>query len=301
MEIRQLKYFVGVAEAGSFSEASRRFYLSQSAISQQIKSLEDEIGTSLFVRSSHHLSLTESGQMLLPLARRVIEDVSLCQDRMADLNDMLCGELTIGLTFSLEPYIRPTIVRFLKTFPKVRLNLYYKSIPELRSMLRRHELDMTFSVDRPENTDEVVCSEPMMEYKLCAIMRDTHPLATRKILNFSDMALQNFVLPEAGIRDRNAVELYLHRHTGAVNVRAIINEPNALLNLVHSTNYVTILSDRIIAGREGLCAVEIEELSTPVTAYAQTLQGVYQKRSARTFLNMLHEEYKAQQNYQNEP
>lgn len=293
MEIRQLKYFVGVAESGSFSEASRRFYLSQSAISQQIKALEDEIGTALFVRSSHHLSLTESGQMLLPLARRVMQDVNLCQEQMADLQDMLCGELTIGLTFSLEPYVRPTIVRFLKSFPKVRLNLFYKSIPELRSMLRRHEVDMTFSVEHPEDQDEIINAEPVMEYKLCAILRDTHPLASHDILNFSDLSLQNFVLPEAGIRDRNAVELYLHKHTGDVNVRAIINEPNSLLNIVGSTNYVTILSERIVVGREGLCAVEIEELSAPVTAYAQTLRGTYQKRSARTFLNMLREDFNA--------
>lgn len=296
MEIRQLKYFIGVADSGSFSETSRRFFLSQSAISQQIKALEDEVGTALFVRSSHHLSLTEAGEMLLPLARQVVQDVSVCQERMADLNDMLCGELTIGLTFSLEPYVRPTIVRFLKAFPKVKLNLFYKTIPELHRMLLHHEVDMIFSVERTDLPEEVhsvaqspIVADPVMEYKLCAIMRDTHPLASHKVLTFGDMAMQSFVLPEAGIRDRNAVEHYLHTNTGHVNVRAIINDPNALLNLVHSTNYISILSERVITGREGLCAIEIEELSKPVMSYAKTLRGTYQKRSARMFLRLLQE------------
>lgn len=291
MEIRQLKYFVGVAEAGSISEASRRFYLSQSAISQQIKALEDELATTLFIRTSHHLSLTESGEMLLPLARQVVRSVNDCTERMADLNDMLCGELSVGLTFSLEPYVRPAIVRFLKAFPKVRLNVYYKSIPELRDMLHAHRVDMTLSVDRGDAADDAIHSEPVMEYKLCAIMRDTHPLASRSKLNFQDMALQHFVLPEAGIRDRNAVEHYLHASTGNVDVRAIVNDPNALLNLVHSTNYISILSEAAINGRQGLCAVPVEELSTPVTAYVQTLHNAYMKRSAQTFLQILRETY----------
>lgn len=289
MEIRQLKYFVGVADSGSFSEASRRFFLSQSAISQQIKALEDELGTALFNRSSHRVSLTESGQMLLPLARQVVDAVGACQERMADLNDMLCGELNIGLTFSLEPYVRAAVVRFIKAFPKVKLNLYYKSILELRSLLRRHEVDVVLSVEKGDELDETIEAVPMVEYKLCAIMRDTHPLASRGVLTFQDMALQNFVLPEAGIRDRNAVELYLHAETGQVNVRAVINEPNALLNLVHSTNCITILAERIVDGREGLCAVEVDELSKPVMAYAQTLRGAYQKRSVRMFLRLLKE------------
>lgn len=291
MEIRQLKYFVGVAEAGSISEASRRFYLSQSAISQQIKALEDELSTTLFIRTSHHLSLTESGEMLLPLARQVVRSVNDCTERMADLNDMLCGDLSVGLTFSLEPYVRPAVVRFLKAFPKVRLNVFYKTIPELHDMLHARKVDVILCVDAGEIADDSVTAEPVMDYKLCAIMRDTHPLASRPSLNFQDMALQHFVLPEPGIRDRNAVEHYLHAVTGNVDVRAIINDPNALLNLVHSTNYISILTEAVINGRQGLCAVPVDELSTPVTAYAETLRNAYMKRSARTFVQMLREMY----------
>lgn len=289
MEIRQLKYFVGVAESGSFSEASRRFFLSQSAISQQIKALEEELSTSLFIRTAHHLSLTESGEMLLPLARQVIESVAQCQERMADLNDMLCGELSIGLTLSLEPYVRPAVVRFLKAFPKVKLNLFYKSIAELRNMLLRREIDMAFSVDHSDASDDVVEYEPIAEYKLCAIMRDTHPLASRARLTFNDMALQHFVLPEAGIRDRNAIEHYLHASTGNVNVRAIINDPSAILSLVLNTNCISILAERVVAGRSGLCAIEVDELSQPVMAYCHTVRGSYQKRSARMFVRLLKE------------
>lgn len=294
MEIRQLKYFVCVAEMRSFSEASRRMFLSQSAISQQIKALEDELNTILFVRSSHNVSLTESGEMLLPLARKVIQTMKKCQEQMTDLNEMLCGELNIGITLSLEPYVRDTIIRFLKSFPKVKLNIYYKSLAELHELLIHNNLDLIICINQEQDYDDAIDYEPIMEYKLCAIMRDTHPLANHKKLRFQDMQLQGFVLPEPGIRDRNAIEHYLHAHTGDVNVRAIINDPHALLSLMRNTNFITILSEKAISGYSFLRAIEIEELSTPVTAYAQTLHASYLKRSARIFIRMLKENCKEQ-------
>lgn len=290
MEIRQLKYFISVAETGSFSETSRRMYLSQSAISQQIKALEDELNTTLFVRTPHQVSITESGDILLPLAKQIVRDMQTCTDRMCDISKQPCGELRIGLTFSLESYIRPTIVRFMKQYPKVKLNLCYKSIAELRELLLHHDLDMILSIDHTEDPTDSIVFEPIVEYKLCAVMRDSHPLANRQSLCFKDLQLQGFALPEPSIRDRNAVEHYLHAETGNVNVRAVINDPNALMNLVLSTNLITILSEKAIIGRPGLKAINIEELSTPVMAYAQTLRDNYKKRSTSIFINALREQ-----------
>lgn len=293
MEIRQLKYFISVAEAGSFSEASRRVFLSQSAISQQIKALEEELNTTLFLRSSHHIALTESGETLLPLAKQMVYGMQACINRINDHNNMLCGELRIGLTYSLEPYIRYTVTSFLKNFPKVKLHLCYRSIGELHQLLLHHELDLVLSINHGENTSENIASEPIINYKLCAIMRDAHPLANSRKLSFQDLKKQSFILPEPSIRDRNAVEHFLHAATGDINVRAIVNDPNALLNLIQSTNYITILSEKVIMGRQSLRAIELDELSAPVMVYAQTLRDGYKKRSATKFINMLKDNCKA--------
>lgn len=287
MEIRQLKYFVGIAETGSFSEASRRFFLSQSAISQQIKALEDELNTVLFTRTSHHVKLTENGEILLPLARKTLEAVSECHDRMADINSMTCGELSIGLTYSLEPYVRDTIIRFLKSFPKVLLNVYYKSITELSEMLRKRQLDMIFCIDN-NNTDDFT-KEELMQYKLCAIMRDTHPLATRTQLTFSDLEKQQLILPEKGIRDRNAIEEYLSDKASSLHVKAVLNAPEAILNVVRNTNSIAILADICTKGDDTLHAVDIAELSNPVKSYVFTLNNSYVKKSAKMFLRLLKE------------
>lgn len=288
MEIRQLKYFVGIAECGSFSEASRHFYLSQSAISQQIKALEEELKTSLFIRNPHHMELTESGQLLLPLAQRVLQSVQECSDRMTDIGKMLCGQLNIGLTHSLEPYIRKTMIRFMKLYPNVQLCIFYKTIPELIKMLRSNQLDLAFSI-KVENEEDWVESTPFVEYHLCAFMRDTHPLANRSLLSFADIRPQSLILPERSLRNRNAIEDFLSKEGNEMKVRATINDAGAIMNLLRTSNYISILSERNIVGQEEICAIPIKELLPPVVNYAHLHKGVHHKRSALEFIRIAKE------------
>ena len=86
MELRQLRYFVKVAETLNFSEAARLLCVTQSTLSQQVKQLECELGSQLLNRTSHSVTLTEPGLELLPYARDAICAADLCRDRMDDLN-----------------------------------------------------------------------------------------------------------------------------------------------------------------------------------------------------------------------
>ena len=102
MELRQLKYFEAVARTLSFTEAARRLFVSQSTLSQQIKVLEDEIGSLLFERDTHGVRLTEAGALLLPVVRKMIQDTDLCRQQIRDIKKTLTGELNIGITFSFR-------------------------------------------------------------------------------------------------------------------------------------------------------------------------------------------------------
>ena len=105
MEIRQLKYFVKVAETLNFSEAARQLCVTQSTLSQQVKQLEFELGTRLLHRTSHSVTLTEAGMELMPYARDTIKASELCCARMADLTNMETGTLNIGVTYSFSPIL----------------------------------------------------------------------------------------------------------------------------------------------------------------------------------------------------
>lgn len=286
MELRQLRYFVGIADTGRFSDASKTLFISQSAVSQQIKALEDELETQLFVRQPHSVALTESGQQLLPLARRILKGVSDCYERISDLKGLLCGELNIGLTNTLEPYVRDTLIKFMHTYPKVHVNVYYRRHPELLPKLREREIDIMLCM-MPTSPHDFVESEPLTEYSLSAVMRKEHPLANRKQLTFVDLQPQNMILPEKGIRDRNAIESYIHTKTGELNIRALINDANAILNILESSNYVSILASHIVNNRPNLVSIPIDTLSDPIPIYAHFNREVDRKHSAEVFLQML--------------
>lgn len=289
MEIRQLRYFVAIADTGSFSEASRRCFLSQSAISQQIKLLEEEFKTTLFNRTSHSVSLTESGEQLLPLARKILEDISKCQDQMEDLGQNLKGTLNIGATFSLEPYIRRTATLFIKLHPHVQLNLHFETIANLIKTLRCGQLDMAFSI-LVDGEESWINSEPMVQYKLAAIMSDTHPLSQRNTVSIKDLRQYGMILPEEGINGSNAIQKYLCEDASGLNIRATVNNPNTLLNMLKQTRCTSILSEWQVKGDPELKAIPIEELPEPVTTYVHLPRGTYSKRSTNVFLKMLREQ-----------
>lgn len=98
MELRQLRYFVKVAETLNFSEAAKALFVTQSTLSQQIKQLEQDLDTPLLIRSSHSVALTEAGMELLPFALKTLNDAELCVSRVNDLKEVLCGSLNIGVT-----------------------------------------------------------------------------------------------------------------------------------------------------------------------------------------------------------
>lgn len=286
MEIRQLQYFVGIAETGRFSEASRRFFVTQSAVSQQIKLLEEELDTQLFVRQSHCATLTESGESLLPLARKVLGGVAECRDCITNLKGLLSGTLNVGLTFSLEPYIRETMLAFMARHPKVKINAYYKSLTDLLGMLRGGEIDIMFSM-MPTSPHEFVESVPLLEYCLAAIMRKEHPLAHKEVLRFADFLPHKLILPEKGLRDRNAIESFVHAETGELNVVSLISDVHAIMNILQESNYISILTESVIRNNPALCSVHVEELSKPLQIYAHFNSTTLRKHSAEVFVEML--------------
>lgn len=286
MEIRQLQFFVGIAETGNFSEASRQNFVTQSAVSQQIKLLEEELGTKLFVRGPHSVKLTESGQELLPLAKKVLRGITECHDRMSDLKGLLCGKLNIGLTYSLEPYIRETMLAFMSRYPNVKVNAYYKSLTDLLQMLKRNDIDIMFSM-MPTSPHEFATSIPLTEYRLAAIMRKTHPLADKEQIHFSDLLSHKLILPEKGLRDRNAVESFIHAETGDLNVVSLISDVNAIMNILLESNYISILTEHTIKNCPQLCCIPIKELSKPIPIYAHFNNTTLRKHSADMFVKML--------------
>lgn len=145
MEIRQLRYFVKLAETLNFSTAAKELFITQSTLSHQILQLENELQQPLFLRNSHEVSLTEAGQTLLPLAKETLHSADNCLLRLEELKSLAGGELNIGVTFSFATIMAEVVTAFLRKYPHVKVNVTQSTMAELMAQLENHELDFVLA------------------------------------------------------------------------------------------------------------------------------------------------------------
>lgn len=288
MEIYQLKTFISVAEAGSFSVASKRLGRTQSAISQQIKALEEELRTPLFVRNFHDIVLTEAGSDLLSFAKQIVKMSANAYDHVTGLTGRIEGELNVGVGFAVEPYIRKAIVEMMRLYPDVHLNVVYSRASILNQQLAEHRIDIAFTMNDSYQCEGII-SKPLVPIRICAIMPKTHTLADRRIVTFDDLTKHYCIMPDVGERIYNTVQQRMNIDIRKLRVRSVINDADAILNLVEETGMVTFLPSYYIADRPNLKAVPIEHLQHDFTSNVHWMADTYQKRSAEVFIHLIEE------------
>lgn len=286
MELRQLKYFATLAETLNFSRAADKLFITQGTLSQQIRQLEDEVGSQLLERSSHHVTLTEAGEELLPLALSTLEASNLCMNRMRDLRGALTGTLNLGTTHSFTGLMADTVKAFLKQNPGVKLNIYYKPAAELLEMLRLKELDLALAF-KPVMAYDDIESEVLFKTHLCAVMRKDHPLASRESINLEELENQGIALAGGGLQARRVFDSYVGVDTRKLNVRMEVNDPNLIMDIVQGSWLVAVLSELAAYYRTNLTAVPLENGKYKMYGCVHTLKDAYRKKSADVFLEML--------------
>lgn len=288
MELRQLKYFVKVAETLNFSEASKALFITQSTLSQQIKQLENEMGAKLFQRDSHSVGLTEAGSELLPYARKVILASQLCVDRMNDLKELAAGTLNIGVTYSFSPILTETLLEFMKLYPGVKLNIFYKPMSELMTMLVNREVDFVLAF-RPRQAVEGVESHSLFQNYLAVIVNSDHPLASQSKVTLDELRNYDLALPTRGLQARNYFDAVSARLGMDLRVRIELNEVNILLKLISCSKLVTVLAEGTTHNVRGVKAVPLDIPSNEMDGCVHTLRDSYHKRSMCEFVRLLSE------------
>ncbi|MDE6859601.1 MAG: LysR family transcriptional regulator [Duncaniella sp.] len=287
MELRQLKYFVKVAETLNFSEASKALFITQSTLSQQIKQLEQEFDTQLLQRNSHNVALTEAGEELLPCAIRVLQESRQCIEKLNDLKELLTGTLNIGVTYTFSPILTETLQEFMRTYPQVKLNIFYKPMLELMDMLHNREVDFVLAF-RPSQPIEDVESHILFQNYLAAVMKSDHPLASNSRITFEQLESQELILPTKGLQARNTFEQLLPLSLRSrLNIRMQLNEVHILLNLIRQSDMITVLADATIHNEPGVKAIPLDLPGNEMEGCVHLLKNSYRKRSMQKFITLL--------------
>ncbi|MDE6624407.1 MAG: LysR family transcriptional regulator [Alistipes sp.] len=287
MELRQLKYFVKVAETLNFSEAAKSLYVTQSTLSQQIKQLEGELGTQLLVRSSHKVTLTEAGRSILPNAKQAIYEAGLCTARIGDLNRLATGTLNIGVTYSFSPILTETILTYMKMYPGVKLNVFYKPMNELMQLLKERVVDFALAF-KPTQPVDGVESHILFQNHLSAIVGRHHPLTAKEKIPISDLERYDIALPSKGLQARNAFESIALPHD-RLRIRIELNEVNILLELLRQSMMVSVLAEATIHNASGVKAIPLDIPEYEMAGCIHILKDTYRKKSMQEFVRLLGE------------
>jgi LysR family hydrogen peroxide-inducible transcriptional activator len=197
MELNQLRYFCAVARTGSFTKAAEQEGVAQPSLSQQIRKLEDEVGSPLFERLGRNNRLTPYGETLLPEAEAILRQVAEAEFRLSALKQGVQGRLRVGVIPTILPYwLAPRIGGFLKLFPDVDLHLTEATTARLIEALQTGELD-TAVVSLPIQSPDIVCSELFRE-SLCLVVGDGHPLAGGPAVRLKELTSERMLLLREG-------------------------------------------------------------------------------------------------------
>jgi len=197
VELRQLRYFVAVAEEANFSRAAGRMYLSQPALSQQIRKLERELGVDLFRRSKNHVELTESGQALLEGARRALVLVEQAAREAREVGGAEARHLKVGFPeYANYTPVADALQIFRRRYPYVELEEHetftLQETLQQTDKLHRGTLDVDFML-RPEE-DEMLEVEHVLDIELVAALPEGHPLADPDAVSMKDLSEERLIL-----------------------------------------------------------------------------------------------------------
>jgi DNA-binding transcriptional LysR family regulator len=208
MEVRQLEYVVAIADTKSFTRAAERCHTAQSALSHQIARLEGQLGSKIFERTSRSVVLTEAGQVLLPYARKILNEVADAHCELMELDGAANGRLRLGMTQTAVRVLDLVSIlgRYSREQPEIELSLMSGPTAELFGLIARGQLDLAITdlgiegVPHSLEFLELVDTE-----RLVAVVPRDNPLARRKRVDIRELvAASKFVdfRENTGLRNR---------------------------------------------------------------------------------------------------
>jgi DNA-binding transcriptional LysR family regulator len=232
MELRQLEHFVAVAEERHFGRAATRVHIVPSGLSTSIRSLERELATTLFVRSTRRVELTEAGRAFLPEARASLAAARRAREAVGAVEGLLRGTLRIGIMPILDPVDLPALLRrFRDEHPHVEIRLRHLASAVLVDEVRSGGLDLAF-VSVPKHDLEGVHATPLADEPMVLACARDHPLAARDAVALRQLKDETFVEFPPDWGARIAADSAFAAARISRRIAFELNEVSTLLDLV---------------------------------------------------------------------
>ncbi|MGK0271129.1 MAG: DNA-binding transcriptional LysR family regulator [Cocleimonas sp.] len=238
MDISAYKAFLAVADLGTFSKAAESLYITQPAISKRIALLEDQLGSKLFDRIGKRIMLNQAGKALLPIARRILQDMKESQLVIDNLNGQVSGDLSLVTSHHIGLRRLPdTLKHFAEDFPQVRLDLAFMDSEDACQEIEKGNFELGV-VTLPSSKPKRLLLRPLWNDPLTIAVAKDHPLAKlsdKEQINITELAKHSAILPAIGTYTRSVIE------------KPVIQKQKSL-DVILETNYLETIRMMVAIG-----------------------------------------------------
>jgi len=263
MELRQLEYFVAVAEEQNFTRAAERVHISQSGVSAQIRQLERELGAELFDRSARTTTLTVAGKAALEHARITLAAADAVSQAVGEVTALIRGTLTIGMVIgcTVTPLF-DALATFHQAHPGVEIALQEDNSDRLVDAVRAGTLNLALvgTATTPDEVDALTVTSD----RLVAAVPAGHPLATQRHVTLRDLTAYPIVCMPPGTGLRTVFDQACTAHNLQPTIALQASAADAIADLATRGLAVAILSDSMATRyRDQLTTLTIHDVKTP--------------------------------------
>jgi DNA-binding transcriptional LysR family regulator len=282
LNLSEIQVFVAAAETGNFSEAARRIHLSQPAVSQQIRSLENYFGVQLFIRSGRGVALADAGKVLLPMARELLDLSHRTEETMRSLTTEVVGHLVIGCTTTAGKYVLPLMAAaFCQHHPDVRVTIEMCNCDSVVDPLLAQDICMGVSSTKIVHRDMEF--QPFSTDHVVLVVPAEHPFAQRSSVKLAELLDQPFILREEGSSTYHMLQEGLAEHgvkLDQLNVVMVVGNAEAIEIAVEHGLGLAFISR--LAARHGLVSGRLVEVPVEGLRMERPLYMVRNLRCAKT-------------------
>ncbi len=263
MELRQLRAFVHVTHAGTFTRAAEELHLAQSAVSQSVGRLEAELGFALLRRTRDGVELTEAGSVVFERAREIVAGADAIRSDLAALRGLLEGTVALGTMLPPGPIDLPELLaRFHESHPGIGVHVREGSAPEIMALVRRDELDVAFTGLPADRLGDGLAGEQMLTEELLLIAPPAHELGSPSLADLSGVP---FIGYRRGSALRDTIDGALRAAGAAPQVVFESDELVSVRELVARSLGVAIVPRSTVKGDGPPVAVIAIGLERPLT------------------------------------
>lgn len=212
------KIFYEVALSESISDASKKLFITQSAVSKAIKKLEEDLNTNLFYRNSKGVKLTEKGEELLFYVEEAFNNLVTAERTMIESKTLNKGKISIGVPSQIGSfYIFEDITNFHKKYPNIEITIISKTTTQLLKLLERHEIDFIIDTSPINTKIDNIIIQPLIEVKNCFVAKSDTSIDIDKIKTIKDLANYPLVLPIKGTDNRKQLDKVFEKNNVELN------------------------------------------------------------------------------------